>query len=136
MTSSEIEKEITRLQAQRDSLEAKRKSVAAEEVKILADAFARKLQSAGLSIADGIEALRPYADLVKSKAKTGIEQSSAASDSIAALAHAVLGSDAPQWLLRPNALLGGATPAALAKNSAGERRVRSLLDALRRDLTH
>lgn len=61
--SSEVEvgkmsfAELVALRTKLDSeIEAKR----SEELKVLADGFAKKLQAAGFTVAEGVDALKPY----------------------------------------------------------------------------
>ncbi|MDT7836280.1 hypothetical protein [Aquabacterium sp. OR-4] len=49
--------ELQRLLAQTDAAIAERR---VEELKVLADGFARKLAMNGFSVRDGIDALKPY----------------------------------------------------------------------------
>ncbi len=53
LSYSELQKLVTEAQ---ERLEAKRE----EEIKVLADAYAKKVQAAGFSIEEAIEALHPY----------------------------------------------------------------------------
>lgn len=55
-----IENELGLLIQERTRLEFERDRLLAEELKVLADAYVRKLWQAGLSVHQGIEAIKPY----------------------------------------------------------------------------
>lgn len=55
-----IENELGLLIQKRTLLEFERDRLLAEELKVLADAYVRKLWQAGLSVDQGIEAIKPY----------------------------------------------------------------------------
>jgi DNA-binding protein H-NS len=60
MSFAEIQKRIQEMDAERVVLEAALHAKRGEEIKVLADAYAKKLQAGGFSIAEGIKALAPY----------------------------------------------------------------------------
>lgn len=136
---SAIEKEILRLQKEKEKLLERREVVKRETLHSLADAFARKLQAAGLTVREGIEALRPYSHL---KLHEEVMQRSSAigarpsfqrsphpgrarpvgraapppttQGSLEAYAQQVLGAGWKDWMDQPNLLLGGDQPNALS----------------------
>ncbi|MDA7418356.1 MbcA/ParS/Xre antitoxin family protein [Xenophilus arseniciresistens] len=157
---SDIEAEIRRLTREREALQEQRQKLRVEELKTLADAYARKLQAAGFSVAEGLAALRPYAS-VRLQAAPDAGAAPAASAAPAAPAPAaaspaasaqppqraalslgldalhnraaqVLGDDAHRWLRRAHSLLGGQTPLQLASTPQGLERVHALLAAYAR----
>ncbi|WP_143100259.1 H-NS histone family protein [Variovorax sp. 770b2] len=69
MSFAEIQKRIQDMDAERAVLEAALQAKRGEEIKVLADAYAKKLQAGGFSIAEGIKALAPY-DTIAAK-RTG-----------------------------------------------------------------
>lgn len=150
---STIDQEILRLQQERDKLLARREVVRHEMLQNLADAFARKLDAAGFTVREGIQALRPYAN-VKLKADVVERPESedgkqvfrrapartsgggaaaqplpSAQESIESYAQQVLGTGWKEWLDKPNLLLGGDRPNALLGSRAGLAKVRALLEA-------
>ncbi|QNK65815.1 H-NS family nucleoid-associated regulatory protein [Variovorax sp. PAMC26660] len=60
MSFAEIQKRIMDMDAERAELEAALQAKRGEEIKVLADAYAKKLQAGGFSISEGIKALAPY----------------------------------------------------------------------------
>ncbi|QNK67623.1 H-NS family nucleoid-associated regulatory protein [Variovorax sp. PAMC26660] len=60
MSYAEIQKRIKDMDAERAVLEAALQAKRGEEIKVLADAYAKKLQAGGFSISEGINALAPY----------------------------------------------------------------------------
>ena len=60
LSFAEIQKRIKEMDAERVELEAALQAKRGEEIKVLADAYAKKLQAGGFSIAEGIKALAPY----------------------------------------------------------------------------
>jgi DNA-binding protein H-NS len=60
MSYAEIQKRIKDMDAERAELEAALQAKRGEEIKVLADAYAKKLQAGGFSISEGIKALAPY----------------------------------------------------------------------------
>ncbi|MBB4223957.1 H-NS family nucleoid-associated regulatory protein [Variovorax guangxiensis] len=66
MSFAEIQKRIKEMDAERVELEAALQAKRGEEIKVLADAYAKKLQAGGFSIAEGVKALAPY-DTAKAK---------------------------------------------------------------------
>ena len=60
MSYAEIQKRIKDMDAERAELEVALQAKRGEEIKVLADAYAKKLQAGGFSIAEGIKALTPY----------------------------------------------------------------------------
>lgn len=154
MAPSMIDKEILRLQQEREKLLARREVVKHETLQSMADAFARKLQAAGLTVREGIQALRPYEHVRLSEAlaarptagsgtrvvrRTPVPDSvrsapvatqvSSVQDSVEAHAQQVLGAGWKEWLDQPNLLLGGERPNALLGHRAGVAKVRALLEA-------
>lgn len=151
---SAIEKEILRLQKEKEKLLERREAVKRETLHSLADAFARKLQAAGLTVREGIEALRPYSHLKLGEQVTQRSSVTAArpsfqrsprmahtrpvgravpqtttQDSLEGYAQQVLGAGWKDWMDQPNLLLGGERPNALLGQHAGVARVRALLQA-------
>lgn len=140
---ADIEARIQRLTRAREALAAQRVTAREEELKVLADAFARKLQAGGFSIQEGIAALRPYA-------RSRLQDAPAASPSLPAAPRAresakgtngedlreharrVLGGEAASWLRRPHPLLGGQTPQQMAATPHGLDKVHALLAAYAR----
>jgi len=57
---AEIQQRIKDMDAERVELEAALQAKRGEEIKVLADAYAKKLQAGGFSISEGIKALAPY----------------------------------------------------------------------------
>lgn len=66
LSFSEIQRRIKEMDAERVELEAALQAKRGEEIKVLADAYAKKLQAGGFSIAEGLKALEPY-DTTKAK---------------------------------------------------------------------
>lgn len=150
---SAIDQEILRLQQERDKLLARREAVRHEMLQNLADAFARKLHAAGFTVREGIQALRPYAnvklkvDMVERRGGEGGRQAlqraptrtsgggaaaqplPSAQQSIESYAQQVLGTAWKEWLDQPNLLLGGERPNGLLGSRAGLAKVRALLEA-------
>ncbi|RYF83754.1 MAG: DUF2384 domain-containing protein [Comamonadaceae bacterium] len=151
---SAIEKEILRLQKEKEKLLERREAVKRETLHSLADAFARKLQAAGLTVREGIEALRPYSHLKLHEEVTQRSSAIAArpsfqrsphpgrarpvgraapppstQDSLEGYAQQVLGAGGKDWMDQPNLLLGGERPNAPLGQHAGLARVRALLKA-------
>jgi DNA-binding protein H-NS len=60
MSYAEIQKRIKDMDVERAELEAALQAKRREEIKVLADAYAKKLQAGGFSISEGIKALAPY----------------------------------------------------------------------------
>jgi DNA-binding protein H-NS len=60
MSYAEIQNRIKEMDAERAVLELALQSKRGEEIKVLADAYAKKLQAGGFSIAEGVKALAPY----------------------------------------------------------------------------
>lgn len=60
MSYAEIQKRIKDMDVERAELEAALQAKRGEEIKVLADAYAKKLQAGGFSISEGIKALAPY----------------------------------------------------------------------------
>jgi len=142
-TLADLEARIQKLSRARDALAEQRVTAREEELKVLADAFARKLQAGGFSIQEGIAALRPYARSrlqdapapasASRPAAPGREPSKGASgDDLREHARRVLGSEASSWLRRPHPLLGGQTPQQMAGTPQGLDKVHALLAAYAR----
>lgn len=149
---NDIEAEIRRLTREREALQEQQSRLRVEELKTLADAYARKLQAAGFSVAEGLAALRPYASVRMQAAPAPAEPIAAAPalsspapatqpqraslslglDTLHNRAAQVLGDDAHRWLRRPHSLLGGQTPLQLATTPQGLERVQALLAAYAR----
>lgn len=133
----EVIAQIRRLEAKRAALLEQKMRAQAEELKVLADAYARKLQSAGLSIRQGIAALRPYEKSMSLKARQASRGSrqgfgGMSTNGLAQLqaqARTVFGDDAEQWLDRPHPLLGGLSPRSAASQPAGLEQVQALLSS-------
>lgn len=148
---SAIHNEIERLSGEQAKLRARREAIKRETLQSLADAFARKLQAAGLSVREGIQALRPYEKLKldemaaaapatttayhRAPAVQALKQPSGRSpqvnarDAVEQQAQHILGAPWRSWLDQPHLLLGGEAPSALLANPAGVAKVRALLDA-------
>ena len=60
MSFAEIQKRIKDMDAERAELETALQAKRGEEIKVLADAYAKKLEAGGFSISEGIKALAPY----------------------------------------------------------------------------
>lgn len=60
MSFAEIQKRIQEMDNERVELEMALQAKRGEELKVLADAYAKKLEAAGFSIAEGKTALDPY----------------------------------------------------------------------------
>ncbi|MGJ7573269.1 hypothetical protein ACSFBX_22280 [Variovorax sp. RB2P76] len=60
MSFAEIQKRIREMDDERAELEFALQSKRGEELKVLADAYAKKLEAAGFTITEGVEALAPY----------------------------------------------------------------------------
>ena len=140
---AELEARIQRLSRAREALVAQRVTAREEELKVLADAFARKLQAGGFSIAEGIAALRPYARSRLPDAAAAAPAPSAAprsrepskgagGEDLREHARRVLGGEASSWLRRPHPLLGGQTPQQMATTAPGLDKVHALLAAYAR----
>lgn len=153
---TELEAQIQQLNQSREVLEARRLHLRDEELKVLADAFARKLRAAGFTIRQGIAALRPYANTALAAPPAPAAAAGAASAapsptsaaSAPVKAHAprkdpqqelreraacVLGGEGEQWLDRPHPLLGGQTPMNAAATVKGLDQVHALLAAYARE---
>ncbi|MFT4267634.1 MAG: DUF2384 domain-containing protein [Xenophilus sp.] len=137
---ADIEAQIRRLSDERDTLKRKRQGLRAEELKILADAYARKLQAAGFTIKEGLAALKPYAGVAlggeapaapRAPAPAAAERPSP-SQELQTHASRVLGEDGSRWLRRAHPLLGGQTPLHVAAMPGGQEKVHSLLAAYAR----
>ena len=148
---ADLEAEIQRLIAQRETLEQQRQVLRVEELKVLADAYARKLQSVGFTIKEGLDALKPYARVRlaseappvaapplwrRAAAPNPMASSHRSSDSVGhdlnSRAAQVLGDDAQRWLGRPHPLLGGQSPQQVAGLPGGLDKVQALLAAYAR----
>ena len=147
-----IEAEIQRLHKAREALQAQQARLRVEELKTLADAYARKLQAAGFSIAEGLAALKPYArvrlqdDAATSPATTAPSAPAPRAartprvrptvdqgiDRLHQRATEVLGDDGRHWLRRAHPLLGGQAPLEVASTPQGVDRVHALLAAYAR----
>lgn len=66
LSYADIQKRLKDMDAERVELEAALQAKRGEEIKVLADAYAKKLQAGGFSITEGIKALAPY-DTTRSK---------------------------------------------------------------------
>ncbi|SOD25317.1 DNA-binding protein H-NS [Variovorax sp. YR752] len=60
LSFADIQKRLKEMDAERVELEAALQAKRGEEIKVLADAYAKKLQAGGFSIFEGIKALAPY----------------------------------------------------------------------------
>jgi DNA-binding protein H-NS len=60
LSYADIQKRLKDMDAERAELEVVLQSKRGEELKVLADAYAKKLQAGGFSIPEGIKALAPY----------------------------------------------------------------------------
>lgn len=154
LAPSAIDQEILRLQQEREKLLERRAAVKRETLLSLADAFARKLQAAGLTVREGIQALRPYEHLKlndpvlaypqtevphrglrrtrsteASAPASVIEAELSPQQAVEAYAEQVLGAGWRDWLEQPHLLLGGERPSALLTQRAGVAKVRALLEA-------
>ncbi|RYF84181.1 MAG: DUF2384 domain-containing protein [Comamonadaceae bacterium] len=151
---ADIEAEIQRLIAEREALEQQRQVLRVEELKVLADAYARKLQAAGFTIREGLDALKPYARVRlaseappvaapplwrRAAAPSPLPGSPGSSSSgnaggqdLNSRAAQVLGDDAQRWLRRPHPLLGGQSPQQVAGLPGGLDKVHALLAAYAR----
>ncbi|WP_399684325.1 antitoxin Xre/MbcA/ParS toxin-binding domain-containing protein [Xenophilus sp.] len=146
MSSSlaDIEAQIRRLSDEREAMEQQRERLRAEELKVLADAYARKLRAAGFTIREGLAALRPYAAVRLAQEQSdaapvaapapapSAPQGTAAPQDLRSRAAQVLGPDASRWLRRPHPLLGGQTPQQVAATPQGLEKVNALLAAYAR----
>lgn len=127
--------QIQRLEAKRAALVEQKSRAQAEELKVLADAYARKLQAAGLSIRAGIAALRPYEKAIRPRANAPGGPASAQGeakrplDQLQEQARQVFGDDAGAWLARPHPLLGGMSPRDAANHLEGLEKIQALLTA-------
>lgn len=150
-TLSHLEAEIQRLIDEREALELQRQRLRVEELKTLADAYARKLQAAGFSISEGLAALKPYAH-VRMQSETAAPATSSSPlapreprepraprasvthglDALHSRAAQVLGEDAHRWLRRAHPLLGGQAPLQIASTPQGVEKVQALLAAYAR----
>lgn len=134
---AEVLAQIRRLEAKRAVLVEQKMRAHAEELKVLADAYARKLQAAGLSIREGIAALRPYEKSMSLRARQASRRSRQGVDGLSASplaelraqARTVFGDEAEQWLNRPHPLLGGLSPRSAASQPAGLEQVQALLSS-------
>lgn len=70
MSFAEIQKRIQDMDAERAELEAALQAKRGEELKVLADAYAKKLEAGGFSIPEGIKALAPYDKTVAKRSGT------------------------------------------------------------------
>lgn len=147
-----IQDEISRLSGERAKLHERREALRRETLASMADAFARKLQAAGFSVREGIQALRPYEKAkleaepvaprpVNSRSRsTGphapapqlrtqpVRQQSGR-EAAQQYAQRVLGAQWQAWMDNPNVLLGGERPRALLDHPSGVTKVLALLDA-------
>jgi hypothetical protein len=71
LSFAEIQKRIREMDDERAELEAALHAKRGEELKVLADAYAKKLEAAGFTILEGVEALAPYDKSKKTRAKRG-----------------------------------------------------------------
>jgi len=71
LSFADIQKRIKEVDDERAELEAALHAKRGEELKVLADAYAKKLQAAGFTILEGVEALAPYDDSKKKRAPRG-----------------------------------------------------------------
>lgn len=71
MSFAEIQRRIKEMDAERVELEAALQAKRGEEIKVLADAYAKKLQAGGFSISEGIKALAPYDTTTAKRSSTG-----------------------------------------------------------------
>ena len=147
-TLSHLEAEIQRLLDEREALELQRQRLRVEELKTLADAFARKLQAAGFSVSEGLAALKPYARVrLQSEAAAASPRLAPRQpqeprgprasvthglDALHSRAAQVLGEDAHRWLRRAHPLLGGQAPLQIASTPQGVEKVNALLAAYAR----
>jgi hypothetical protein len=138
-TLDDIEARIQQLTQAREALEAQRHRAREEELKVLADAFARKLKAAGFSVRQGIAALKPYArnwaaEPAPEAPAAPVQRAAAPSPEahLRALAVQVLGQEHAQWMKRPHPLLGGQTPQDTAVTPHGREKVQALLTAYAR----
>lgn len=133
----ELLAQIRRLEAKRTALIEQRTRAETEELKVLADAYARKLQAAGLSIRAGIAALRPYEKSMNPCTGAAASRSGANAqgdltkeiDQLYEQARQVFGDDVGEWMDRRHVLLGGQSPRAVATQPEGLKKVRALLSA-------
>lgn len=160
---ADLEAQMQRLREQRESLEQKRQLAREEELKVLADAYARKLTAAGFTVKEGLAALKPYASVRLAKSAvapvtpvTPVTQAAIAprrsviqpaplvparaaapvaspADDLNERAVRVLGDDAAGWLQRPHPLLGGQSPQQVAGLPGGLKKVHALLAAYATD---
>lgn len=142
-TLADLEARIHKLTRAREALAAQRLTAREEELKVLADAFARKLQAGGFSIREGIAALRPYAHsrlqdtpaptpAIRAAARGREPSQGTGREDLHEHARRVLGSEASSWLRRPHPLLGGQTPQQMAGTPQGLDKVHALLAAYAR----
>jgi hypothetical protein len=148
-----IQDEIARLTSEQAKLHDRREAAKREALNSMADAFARKLQAAGFSVREGIQALRPYEKIKldestqPSTPTTGARRAVgraphsppltrqaqtsqvSAHDSAQQYAQRVLGAQWQAWMDQPHLLLGGERPKMLLSNPAGIAKVLALLDA-------
>lgn len=68
LSFSEIQKRLKEMDDERAELELALQAKRGEELKVLADAYAKKLEAAGFSIAEGIKAIAPYDRSIKKRA--------------------------------------------------------------------
>lgn len=148
-TLTGLEAQIQQLLQAREALEVQRQRLRVEELKTLADAYARKLQAAGFSVAEGLAALKPYANVrlqrdtpppaaapVATPApREGRAPRGSVAHGVEALhtrAAQVLGEDAQRWMRRAHPLLGGQAPLQVASTPQGVEKVQALLAAYAR----
>lgn len=142
-----LEAEIARLTQERRDLERQQQQLRVDGLRNLVDDFAQKLDAAGFSLQDGIEALqvraRPAPPPVDQPVRHSVikpapfvtapkSQPRPPMDAVHLRAQSVLGSDAIDWLKRAHPLLGGMTPAQMATTPRGEEKVLALLAAYAR----
>src|SRR5688572_27794928 len=71
MSLEALKKHIAELDKQRLDAEALLQSKRVEELKVLADAYAQKLQTGGFTIAEGLAALEPHEAAKRTRAPKG-----------------------------------------------------------------
>ncbi|WP_295551211.1 MbcA/ParS/Xre antitoxin family protein [uncultured Pseudacidovorax sp.] len=145
----DIYQRIDRLTRERNALARQREQLRAIELQQLAEAFAAQLADAGLTVDEGIAALRPHTilrsgtnggdiahrDRTHSVIRPGPYVTAPKSaprpamDDVHIKAQDLLGRGAAAWLQSPHALLGGASPLDMASTARGKHKVMALLDA-------
>lgn len=71
LSFADIQKRIKEMDDERAELEMALHEKRGEELKVLADAYAKKLEAAGFSVKEGVEALVPYDKSVRKRAPKG-----------------------------------------------------------------